>query len=79
MHPDTNDDDRKVSRLNVATPSKITMEFLDGLMDLLNSDDDIAETISSGDTSLLASFNYDSGLIQAIHTNINSQTLSSSI
>ena len=56
---DEGNENKKIHRLNIGIPSKITVEFLDGLIDLLNSDDnDIDEFISKGDTSLLASFNY---------------------
>lgn len=54
-------------KLNIGIPNKQTIEFLDGLLDLLNATDkDIEESIGSSSTpfekaSLLGSFNYKKG------------------
>ena len=61
--------DGKSTRLNIGLPNRETIDFLDGILDLLNNSKDVEEYISSLETSektsLLASFRYFKGLSAA--------------
>jgi uncharacterized protein YjbI with pentapeptide repeats len=62
--------DNKSLKLNIGIPNKEVIEFLEGLLDLLDTDDnDVEESISSSmtsdKTSLLASYNYSKGRREA--------------
>jgi len=53
------DDINQIERFSIGIPSKITIEFLDGLIGLLNSnDDDANQMICNQETGLLNSFNW---------------------
>jgi uncharacterized protein YjbI with pentapeptide repeats len=62
--------DNKSFKLNIGIPNKEVIEFLEGLLDLLDTDDnDVEESISSSmtsdKTSLLVSYNYSKGRREA--------------